>query len=692
MSRKIFCLIVALFCIQLFSVDAQTYSSLWKQADDAAEKDLPQTRIEVLRKIEAKAEKEGDYGQMMKSMLAIVSQQVHISPDSLGVNVKRLEKRYAETADEVQKAVLGAVLSHIYKNNPSINDCCKVIAKRYAAEAITNPALLASVKATGYKPFVVEGLNGKIFNNDMLSVIGFETEQYRPMHDYYSSVGNRRAMCIVALKMVLQNHRYENQPLRKSHCIVSLDSLIEAYGALDVAGEVAVERFHHMQSCTDVTVEELIKYINYATQKWPSWQRMNELRNEYKRLTFPRVNILSSGVEECRSVGVKTIAYSTSNLSSRQLVNSSTSTINSSTRQLVNLSTKLSLRNIEELTMKVYRTSLDGRSELDPQNENDYKKIKAGLVALADKTLNKKYTVRPNYEEFNDTLNIGGFEPGVYMFEMTTMPETELLRWIVKVSNIRVMAMELPEKKIRYVVVDAQSGKPVNGAKIELRQHEKNELLATLSTDGNGEAVYNYDKKKPNRFYVYTDTDKALQEVRFYETFFANETNRTTTKVKVLTDRAIYRPGQTVSVAAVVYEEARDSRADVYMKRKVMAGKSVKAVLRDANYKVVAEKTLVTDAYGKCNTTFVLPQSALNGRYTVAVDNVQVGISVEEYKRPTFFVEFPEIKEAYRAGDTLVVRGKAVGYNGMPVQGATVKYSVRRSSWWWRYGGDEDGM
>jgi hypothetical protein len=642
---------------------------------------------------------------MMKSMLAMVSQQVHISPDSLGVNVKRLEKRYAATADEVQKAVLGAVLSHIYKNNPSINDSSKVIAKRYATEAITNPALLASVKATGYKPFVVEGLNGKIFNNDMLSVIGFETEQYQPMHDYYSSVSNRRAMCVVALKMVLQNHRYENQPLRKSHCIVSLDSLIEVYGALDVAGEVAVERFHHMQSCTDVTVEELIKYINYATQKWPSWQRMNELRNEYKRLTFPRVNVLTSGVErgdsgvqelslgvqelslgvqEFRSSGVQTIASSTSNLSTRQLVNSSTKTIN--------LLTKLSLRNIEELTVKVYRTSLDGRSELDPQNENDYKKIKAGLVALADKTLNKKYTVRPNYEEFNDTLNIGGFEPGIYMFEMTTMPETELLRWIVKVSNLRVMAMELPEKKIRYVVVDAHSGKPVNGAKIELRQHGKNELLATLSTDGNGEAVYNYDKKKPNRFYVYTDTDKALQEGRYYETFFANETNRTTTKVKVLTDRAIYRPGQTVSVAAVVYEEARDSRADVYMKRKVMAGKLVKAVLRDANYKVVAENTLVTDAFGKCNTTFVLPQSALNGRYTVAVDNVQVGISVEEYKRPTFFVEFPEIKETYRAGDTLVVRGKAVGYNGMPVQGATVKYSVRRSSWWWRYGGDDDGM
>ena len=682
MLRTLLMLLLAVLLMPV-AVSGQSYSSLWKQADEAMSKDLPQTRIEILGKIADKARRNGDYGQLMKATLGMAAQQVAVAPDSLKPIVGRLEKSRNEATDDVQRAVYSAVLSVIYKNNRSLDDSSTAIAKRYAEMAMANPALLASAKATGYKPFVVEGINSRIFNDDMLSVIGFETEQFAPMHDYYSASGNRRAACIVALKMAQHNHRFETAPLRKSHCIVLLDSLIAAYGDLDVAGEVAVERYYHMLSCTDVTIEDQIRYVNYATQKWPSWQRMNDLRNAYKRLTFPRVNVLTSGVKEntLRSVGVKEC---------RSEDNSNAN--NSSTRQLVNLSTVLSLRNIEELTVKVYRTSLDGRSELDAQNENDYKKMKAGLVALADKTLNRKYSVRPDYEEFNDTLNIGGFEPGVYMFELTTAPETEPLRWIVKVSNLRVMAMELPEKKIRYVVVDAHSGKPVNGAKIELRQHGKNELLATLSTDGNGEAVYNYDKKKPNRFYVYTDTDKALQEGRYYETFFANETNRIATKVKVLTDRAIYRPGQTVSVAAVVYEEARDSRADVYMKRKVMAGKSVKAVLRDANYKVVAEKTLVTDAYGKCNTTFVLPQSALNGRYTVAVDNMKVGISVEEYKRPTFFVEFPEIKETYRAGDTLVVRGKAVGYNGMPVQGATVKYSVRRSSWWWRYGGDDDGM
>ena len=321
MLRTLLMLLLAVLLMPV-AVSGQSYSSLWKQADEAMSKDLPQTRIEILGKIADKARRNGDYGQLMKATLGMAAQQVAVAPDSLKPIVGRLEKSRNEATDDVQRAVYSAVLSVIYKNNRSLDDSSAAIAKRYAEMAMANPALLVSAKATGYKPFVVEGINSRIFNDDMLSVIGFETEQFAPMHDYYSASGNRRAACIVALKMAQHNHRFETAPLRKSHCIVSLDSLIAVYGDLDVAGEVAVERYYHMVSCTDVTIEDQIKYINYATQKWPSWQRMNDLRNAYKRLTFPRVNVLTSGVKEntSRSVGVKTIAMQTA----RQLVNLST--------------------------------------------------------------------------------------------------------------------------------------------------------------------------------------------------------------------------------------------------------------------------------------------------------------------------------------------------------------------------------
>lgn len=125
------------------------------------------------------------------------------------------------------------------------------------------------------------------------------------------------------------------------------------------------------------------------------------------------------------------------------------------------------------------------------------------------------------------------------------------------------------------------------------------------------------------------------------------------------------------------------------MESKVVAGKSFKLTMRDANYKVVSETTVTTDEYGTASTDFALPSGGLTGRYTIQGDfgiNASVNITVEEYKRPTFQVEFPKINQRYQSGDTLVVTAHAKTYAGVPVQGAKVSYTVKRSqSLWWRY-------
>ena len=98
----------------------------------------------------------------------------------------------------------------------------------------------------------------------------------------------------------------------------------------------------------------------------------------------------------------------------------------------------------------------------------------------------------------------------------------------------------------------------------------------------------------------------------------------------------------------------------------------------------MGETQVTTDRYGKCSTTFTLPKGLLNGRFTVRANNSSINISVEEYKRPTFQVEFDEYKEAYQAGDTIQTQGKAMTYAGVPVQDAKVKYTVkRRVAYWW---------
>ena len=121
----------------------------------------------------------------------------------------------------------------------------------------------------------------------------------------------------------------------------------------------------------------------------------------------------------------------------------------------------------------------------------------------------------------------------------------------------------------------------------------------------------------------------------------------------------------------------------------VVAGQNVVLTLRDANYKEVEKKTVTTDEFGTASCDFVLPQSGLTGAFTIqAYGYGSASFNVEEYKRPTFMVEFPEVNERYAVGDTVVVTAFAKTYSGVPVQGAKVKYKVDRSEafWWWRYG------
>ena len=163
----------------------QSFSALWKQADEAAGKDLPKTQIEILEKIEAKAEGEKAYGQLLKASLKKAQVEAEVAPDSLRPAVEHLEWRCAAAADPVLKAVYAAVLCRIYTDNAALSDSSEAVAKRYKRMAMADPKALAAARAGAFEPVVVNGFNGKIFNDDMLSVVGYEVEDFQTLYDHY---------------------------------------------------------------------------------------------------------------------------------------------------------------------------------------------------------------------------------------------------------------------------------------------------------------------------------------------------------------------------------------------------------------------------------------------------------------------------------------------------------------------------
>lgn len=663
MKKTIF---FSLFAALLMPVAAaaDSYTSLWKKFESAKSKDHPQTVLKVLSEIRDKAAKERAYGHLLKAQISTIEWQTAVTPDSLESEVTRLrewERRAVASGDNVLAAVYQSALGTLYSSNAYLLDDGKAIAARYFKESMSHPADLAAAYSTSYSPFVVDGIDSKYYYDDMLHVIGIRAGDYTTMHDYYASHGKREGACLTALEIVKKARKANDVGrLRKSKYIMSLDSLAYEYGDLAVCGEVAIERYQYMQNADDVTAEEKMNYINYALSKWGSWQRMNILRNAQRSLTLPSFHASLGG--ELALPGVP---------------------------RNINV---MALTNVEEVKVVASRLDIDGTTTLDPSNDKEYATLRRHIIATeAPITDSRHYVGLPSYATVNDTLTLGNLRSGVYLVEMSTDNESvPTERKLLRVCNIYPIIEALPGNKLRFVVLNATTGTVMPCAKVDVYTDSDDDkaTVKTYTCDANGEVYVENADKEIDAYRVYTDTEKAFPRMPIRGGFYYNNTSNDISQSTIYTDRSIYRPGQTVRVAAIAYSYSnKDCRG------KAMSGKQMTLTLRNANRQEVASKTVTTDDYGMATVDFTLPQGTLNGMYTIQSDfgtGAYTNFSVEEYKRPTFSVEINKAGVKYEEGDTVRLNAMAKSFAGVPIQGARVAVKVvRRPAMFWRCSGTD---
>ena len=159
----------------------------------------------------------------------------------------------------------------------------------------------------------------------------------------------------------------------------------------------------------------------------------------------------------------------------------------------------------------------------------------------------------------------------------------------------------------------------------------------------------------------------------------------------IYTDRALYRPGQKVKVNVLLYSSMGD---DI----KVAPHQAIWLIMRSPSGKWKSEISLETNMMGTVDFEVELPEDAEVGTYHINVepkdakdlDYSYAYFKVEEYKRPTFDVVFDKKdneEQTYSLGDNVTIVGKAMAFNGVPVQGGAVKCTVECAQsdfWWWR--------
>ncbi len=258
---------------------------------------------------------------------------------------------------------------------------------------------------------------------------------------------------------------------------------------------------------------------------------------------------------------------------------------------------------------------------------------------------------------------------------------------IFHVSNLANINHRAPNKEV-ITVVDRATGKPTEGVEVDVYnlEYNRNEryqeriFLSTLRTNKLGKA-YLKDHKGNNLVLVYRYGNDILD--LNYSTYVGNyHNNRSESKVtEIFTDRAIYRPGQTVHFKILAMN------LDKYSKPSVNANANYTVKLNDANGQKVTDLNLVTNEYGSASGSFTLPTGLLTGRFSIRTYGGSKSIRVEEYKRPKFEVKVDDIESQIALGDLVEISGKATALSGSPITSGKVKYSVTRHTYfgWWSW-------
>jgi len=199
-------------------------------------------------------------------------------------------------------------------------------------------------------------------------------------------------------------------------------------------------------------------------------------------------------------------------------------------------------------------------------------------------------------------------------------------------------------------------------------------------TNRYGYAVISNSKKNLNVYATYGN-DRSTDE-HFYS---RDNTPRDNSRkaAKIVTDLGVYRPGDTMRFAAIVYNTGKAS--------KPIANLTVKAVVSDANRKEIASMDLVTDAFGRVDSLVTLPTGGLTGRFTISIKEAANGNSIEsstfmvsEYKAPTFYVELDEKKSDFSNTDSLMAKGRVLTFSQFPLANVKIDYSIAPEyAYWW---------
>jgi hypothetical protein len=375
----------------------------------------------------------------------------------------------------------------------------------------------------------------------------------------------------------------------------------------------------------------------------------------------------------------------------------------------------LTTRNLTELHAWAYRiTSKEWQQgNYDPQNRPLAKRFARALKAAPAATWAVPLPAHPlDYKEQKLAAAGAALPAGYYLILLSNKAQlsTDPAAKSAPAGTVTAYAM-LGASQLSLVhrtnaatgttsllLLDRASGAPLAGVKNQATfsfynrtaQRDDRRLGEVLPTSATGEVEISGPNKANDALgreqlsgvRSWLGRDTLLTPLNAYYFPGQNETEQVQRRTFLFTDRAIYRPGQTVYFKGIL-AESRGAKSSL------LTGQPVSVRLVDVNGQTVQTLTFTTSDFGSFNGSLSLPTGLLNGEMQLQTDNGSLAFAVEDYKRPTFLVSLDSVPGRPQFGQPLTINGRARAYAGQATDGAKVKYRITRRALWplFDYGG-----
>ena len=363
-------------------------------------------------------------------------------------------------------------------------------------------------------------------------------------------------------------------------------------------------------------------------------------------------------------------------------------------------------RNVTNLHAWAYRISLKEWTRLKRTSYGDEEGFLHGNARTLKSKVITDWSIPvpkylPDYKEQKLSATGASLPVGYYLLIVSNQESKPLANGkgivtshaLIGASELSIVTRRNPDTgTAQLLVLDRKSGTPIAGAKAQARydryDQKRGETVGRLSSINETVVtglvelpapIASTDNTREERVAAVSawlgKDSIATDHVGFYYPSRQNQSEQAQRQTFLFTDRAIYRPGQTVYFKGILTES-------LHGKAHLLTGQPVVVGLMDVNGQPVQTLPFTTSEFGSFNGSLVLPTGLLNGEMRLQTDHGSLQFAVEDYKRPTFLVSIDSVPGRPQLGQPLTVSARARAYAGQATDGATVRYRVTRRELW----------